>query len=29
MGDRKRGEAVNFAPGPAQLPIEVPCDVYS
>ena len=23
MGDRKRGDAVNFAPGPAQLPIEV------
>ena len=25
MGDRKRGDAVNFAPGPAQLPIEVLC----
>ena len=23
MGDRKRGDAVNFAPGPAQLPVEV------
>ena len=27
MGDRKRGDAVNFAPGPAQLPVEVLCDV--